>query len=205
MLAGHYAPALYLKRYAPEIPLWSLCLAVQAVDIGYMTLALLDIETATIDNDRAPRFIVGVAPWTHSLVMTLVYGALCFGIGAAMKRARLGAIFAVAVMSHWVADLIVHVPDLPLGFSDTPAVGLGLWQIPLLATALECVLVGFTAGRFRNVAAVLIALQFANDLVLPMDSDLHIVAIKALGLYFGVAAFAWWAEKRLPAAEPVVG
>ena len=200
MLAGHYAPALFLKQKAPEVPLWALFLAVQAVDIGYMVLALLDIETATIDNERAPRFIVGVAPWTHSLLMTLVYGALCLAIGAAAKRTRLGVVFAFAVMSHWVADVIVHVPDLPLGLSGTPTVGLGLWKIPLLATALECVLVVWTAGRFRAVAAALVVLQFANDLILPMDTDLHLVALKALGLYFGVAGFAWWSERRINAS-----
>ena len=197
MLAGHYAPALVLKRYAPEIPLWSLLIAAQAVDIGYMTLALFDIETASIDNARAPKFVVGHGIWTHSLLMTLIYGAVCLGIGAAMKKTKLGAIFALAVMSHWFCDLLVHVPDLPIGLSDTPHVGFGLWQYPLAATALECALVIAAAGkRYWTIAVFLCGLQIVQDFVLPMDLDIHIVAVKALILYFAFPAGVWFAARR---------
>ena len=44
-----------------------------------------------------------------------------------------------AVFSHWVLDLLVHRPDLPL-YDDTMKVGLGLWNHPALALALEAVL-----------------------------------------------------------------
>ena len=36
-------------------------------------------------------------------------------------------IFALVVFSHWVLDFIVHAPDLPLLFENSPKVGLGLW------------------------------------------------------------------------------
>jgi hypothetical protein len=48
-------------------------------------------------------------------------------------------VVAAAVFSHWVLDLLVHRPDLPL-YDDTAKVGLGLWNRPAVAFALEAAL-----------------------------------------------------------------
>ena len=42
MLAGHYGPALAMKARFPRVPLWSLFVAVQAVDIAFFIFAMLD-------------------------------------------------------------------------------------------------------------------------------------------------------------------
>jgi hypothetical protein len=44
-----------------------------------------------------------------------------------------------AVFSHWILDLLVHRPDLPL-YDDTMKVGLGLWNYPAVALSLEAAL-----------------------------------------------------------------
>jgi hypothetical protein len=46
------------------------------------------------------------------------------------------AIVGAAVFSHWVLDLIVHRTDLPL-YDNSLKVGLGLWNHPAVALALE--------------------------------------------------------------------
>jgi hypothetical protein len=46
------------------------------------------------------------------------------------------AILGMAVFSHWVLDLVVHRPDLPL-YDDTAKIGLGLWNYPIVAFLLE--------------------------------------------------------------------
>lgn len=216
MLAGHYAPALALKRYTDGrgwgVPLWALCVGVQAVDIGFMVLVLAGVELGATDNAHVPHFTVVHGQYTHSLAMTVVYGVLAFGgayawqarrappvgapTGLGPSPAGLGVVAALAVVSHWLGDLVVHVPDLPVGLADTPAVGLGLWRWPLAATVLEIGLVAVTAGRFRLLAGALVAVQIANDLVLPLDENQALLAVKALGLYAGVAALAWWSERR---------
>src|SRR6185369_17854318 len=60
-----------------------------------------------------------------------------------LVRPRSGAVAAtvvgVAVFSHWVLDLVVHRPDLPL-YDNTAKVGLGLWNVPALAFGLEAAL-----------------------------------------------------------------
>src|SRR5207249_566954 len=99
-------------------------------------------------------------PYTHSLV-----GALLWSLGAyvayrlirrfgASHRAAL--LVAVAVFSHWVLDLVVHRPDLPL-YDDTLKVGLGLWnhrpvaaqQIPLSQRGGVTQMVGGTRIEIR--------------------------------------------------------
>jgi hypothetical protein len=59
------------------------------------------------------------------------------------KDRRTGVVFGLVVVSHWILDIIVHVPDLPLFFEGSPLLGLGLWgSVPglIAATVLEIVL-----------------------------------------------------------------
>ena len=44
------------------------------------------------------------------------------------RERRTASIIGLAVFSHWVLDFIVHPPDLPLLFSGSRLVGLGLWM-----------------------------------------------------------------------------
>jgi len=50
-----------------------------------------------------------------------------------------GLLFVVASVSHWFLDTIVHLPnDLPItGLRRDKKVGLGLWNYPRMAFALE--------------------------------------------------------------------
>ncbi len=68
-------------------------------------------------------------PISHSLLGLLVWGLL---VGAAywtLRRYPRGAWGVVAaVVSHWLLDLIVHQPDLPLVPGAGPRVGWGLWN-----------------------------------------------------------------------------
>jgi hypothetical protein len=44
---------------------------------------------------------------------------------------------AAGVVSHWVLDLAVHRPDLPLAPGSAIRVGLGLWNHPAAAIPVE--------------------------------------------------------------------
>jgi hypothetical protein len=46
-------------------------------------------------------------------------------------RWRLGG----AVFSHWVLDMLVHRPDMPL-YDNSAKIGLGLWNLPRFAFVL---------------------------------------------------------------------
>ena len=78
-------------------------------------------------------------PYTHSLAGALILSAALGGIVAAfMKQQRALAFFVVAAaaFSHWIADLIVHVPDLPL-YDNTLKVGFGMWRHLWMSLPLE--------------------------------------------------------------------
>src|SRR5439155_12050378 len=54
-------------------------------------------------------------------------------------RGKVVAWVAAAAFSHWVLDLIVHTPDLPL-YDDSAKVGLGLWRHVALSFPLELII-----------------------------------------------------------------
>ena len=58
-------------------------------------------------------------------------------------------------MSHWVLDLIVHRPDMPVlpgNMGDLPRLGFGLWTEPMIAAAVELALVVLGALMYWRAA-----------------------------------------------------
>jgi membrane-bound metal-dependent hydrolase YbcI (DUF457 family) len=130
MFIGHFAVAFGAKRAAPRIPLSLLVGAVIALDLLWPLFLLAGMETVRIDpgNTAFTPAAFDHYPWSHSLVMAVLWGAL-LGL-AVMPRLRSGAsaaIVAGAVISHWVLDFVTHRPDLPL-WPGSDKFGLGLWN-----------------------------------------------------------------------------
>jgi membrane-bound metal-dependent hydrolase YbcI (DUF457 family) len=67
-------------------------------------------------------------PYTHSLLAAVLW-ALGFAIlYVALTRHRRGAcVVFLLVVSHWLLDLVVHRPDLPL-YPGSARLGFGLWD-----------------------------------------------------------------------------
>jgi len=139
MFAGHLAVAVGTKRDEPRLPLWSLVAAVYWLDLLWPLFLLVGIETVRVNpGDTA---FTGLAfdhyPWSHSLAMSLVWGALWMVGARALGRSwRDGAILAALVLSHWILDFVTHRPDLPL-WPGGPMVGLGLWNSRVGTYAVE--------------------------------------------------------------------
>src|SRR6267143_2171462 len=137
-----------------------------------------------------------------------------YGVSFAAKRGDktipLWVLFvAVAVFSHWVLDLLVHRPDLPL-YDDAAKVGLGLWNYPAPAFLLEvAALFGGMFLYLRSAAAttrlgrygmpvfgvVMLAVQASVFFGPPPPSD-RAAAVTALGSYVLLAAVAGRLERR---------
>ncbi|MBL7791777.1 MAG: metal-dependent hydrolase [Saprospiraceae bacterium] len=131
MFIGHFAVGLGAKSLTPKVSLGTLFLSVQLVDLMWPTLLLLGVEHVKI----APG-ITAVTPLdfvhypvTHSLLMVLVWGSL-FGLvyWSIKKDTRTAIILGSLVLSHWLLDLIVHRPDLPLYPGGDARLGFGLWN-----------------------------------------------------------------------------
>jgi hypothetical protein len=141
MFIGHYGPAFAAKPVARQVPLWVLFVAVQALDFCWSGLILLGVEKARIvpGFTQASALDLYYMPYTHGLIGALILSILFGALGLAFVRERRAAAFAViacAVFSHWLLDLIVHVPDLPL-LDNSMKVGFGLWRWIWISLPLE--------------------------------------------------------------------
>ena len=144
MFVGHYGPSFAIKALRPAIPLWLLFMAVQLVDVVWAVLVLLGIEKVRIvpGITASNPLDLYYMPYTHSLVAAILWSLAAAVLAGPLAgtRTRPEALWVgAAVFSHWILDLMVHRPDLPL-YDDTMKVGLGLWNHPALALALEAVL-----------------------------------------------------------------
>ncbi len=77
-------------------------------------------------------------PISHSLLAVLLWGAGFGLVYFLLRRYPRGAwVCVLAVFSHWVLDLVVHRPDLPLAPGLQVFVGLGLWNSLPITLVLE--------------------------------------------------------------------
>ena len=140
MFMGHYAPAVWDTQRGKGtvlVPVWMAFLAVQFIDIIFACLAMVGIEGETRMIGGEPYFTI---PYSHSLLTSLGWAALGGLIFKFLRpKSGLKGFWVVygLVFSHWVLDLIVHRPDLPLWPGSTIEFGLSVWNWPYLAFALE--------------------------------------------------------------------
>lgn len=220
MFIGHYGPSFIAKARARELPLWLLFLAVQAVDVGWCILVLLGVEKMRVVPGITKSLPLDLyyMPYTHSLLAALIWSAAAFLAYRAFRPSgtyAAGLILGLAVLSHWVLDLIVHRPDLPL-YDDTLKVGLGLWNYPAVAFLLEAALlfggiwlyVRSTApvtrgGRYAAVIfGVLLCVYHALVFWGPPAPSPQAAVVMFLVSYIVIALFAAWIEqKRAPAVQ----
>ena len=140
MFIGHFAVGMAAKQIKPTLSLGTLFLAAQFLDLLWPTLLLLGIEHVIISpgiSKMTPLDFVDY-PISHSLLVVIIW-SLLFGVGFFLfTKNRTGAlILAALVLSHWLLDLIVHIPDLPLYPGASPKVGLGMWNSPFLTVLIE--------------------------------------------------------------------
>src|SRR5882724_4617669 len=131
MFVGHYGVSFAARRSAASVPLWVLFIAVQLLDVAWAPLVLLGVEKVRIvpGITASNPLDLYYMPYTHSLLATLLWSAgayfLCRLLAPRGLGEAAGLVLALAVFSHWILDLLVHRPDLPL-YDNTAKVGLGL-------------------------------------------------------------------------------
>lgn len=217
MFAGHYGVSFLVKKVEPALPLWTLFLAVQLLDVLWAVFVLLGIEHYRI----APGITASLPldlyhiPYTHSLVATVIWSAIVFALcrwvipASAFRNNRAAFLLALAVFSHWLLDLVVHRPDLPL-YDNAYKVGFGLWNFPLPALALESALLfggmwfylrsttaTSFAGKYGMIFFGLVILA-AHCLLFwgPLPSSTAQGAIELGSLYIILSAGASWLERK---------
>jgi membrane-bound metal-dependent hydrolase YbcI (DUF457 family) len=212
---GHFAAAFAARRIARLPSLGWLVAACQLPDLLWPLFVFAGIERFRIDpgNTAFTPIAFDHYPWSHSLTMDVVWGALLGALYLVLRRDTRGAIvIAILAVSHWVLDWITHAPDLPLLPGSADKYGLALWNNVALTMALEIVVFGVgvwlytsrTTSRDRIgsigwlvFAAALLLIQVANAFSPPPPS-VTAVAATALALWLFVPLAAWIGRHRTP-------
>lgn len=211
MFIGHPACGFAAKRLAPGTSLGWLVLAPFFLDILWPVFLLLGVEHVRIDpgNTAVTPLDFYHYPWSHSLVMAIVWSVALGGIyHLVAKNARGAWVIGMLVLSHWVLDFVTHRPDLPL-YPGGPKVGLGLWNSVAGTVAVEgaiflaglAIYVRLTRGRDRVgrigwwALVVLLSLIYAANFVSPPPPDVRSIAIVGLLLTL-FPLWAWWADRH---------
>jgi len=173
---------------------------------------LLGWEQVSITQSTNPFLTLDFTnyPWSHSLAMELVFGAALGAVYFAVTRYSVGAIVvALLVPSHWVLDLIVHRPDLPLYPGGTAPFGFGLWTNPTATMIVEGIV--FVAGLTiyaratrprdrigRNglwaLAAFLVVLYLVSSFSPPPPS-VKVLAWSAM-IGWPLTLWPWWVDRH---------
>lgn len=140
MFIGHFGAGFAAKRIAPGLSLGTAFLAAQWLDLLWPTLLLLGMESVRIapGATAVTPLVFDHYPVSHSL-LAVVCWALAAGAVYALARHKVrgAVVVGVLVLSHWLLDAVVHVPDLPLAPGTATMVGLGLWQSRAATLAVE--------------------------------------------------------------------
>jgi hypothetical protein len=215
MFVGHYGVAFAARGMEKRLPLWACFLAVQWVDLVWTVLVFFGVERVSIEPGVNPSgpLVFDYYPYTHSLAAGAAWAAIAFMGYRVITRMqgsqRVAAILALAVLSHWFLDLIVHQPDLDI-YDETRKVGLGLWNHPVIEVSVEYVLL-FGGMLFyfkrspelsmqRRIAmAVLCIFMSAIQLIGsfgPPPASVKAMAVSGFVIYALFTGLAAWAEGR---------
>jgi membrane-bound metal-dependent hydrolase YbcI (DUF457 family) len=212
MFLGHYGLAFAAKRVAPRTSLGALTFAAQFLDELWPILLLLGIEQVRIVPGlmtTSPLDFV-YYPYSHSLLMAIVWGAIIGVVYYLLRRYGRGAwVMTALVASHWLLDLPMHRPDLPLWpGASSPKVGWGLWNFAAITYLIEFAI--YAAGislyriatRARDrigswgfwIYALVLPVLYVMSNGAPPPNE-RVLAWSALGIWLFVP-WAWWVDKH---------
>jgi hypothetical protein len=211
LFIGHQGVAFAAKRAAPEVSLGALFLATMWLDLVWPVLLLLGVETVEIKpgiTKVTPLDFISY-PWSHSLLFAGLWGVAFGTVYWLFKRDGRGAlVLGLVVTSHWILDLIVHRPDLPL-YPGGVRFGLDLWDSLAATLAAEFfvfagglwIYLGTTIARdptggfaLAGLVAFLVLLYLAV-LFGPYPSDWHGLAYSSF-LSLLLPLWAWRTDRR---------
>lgn len=165
MIAGHFGLAAGVKAGAPRLPLWALMLSTFWLDVIFIILYAAGIESLTQVDPTHPAYGGALihAYYTHSLVGAILIAVVTGWLASWLWGQGGGVVIAAVVFSHWLLDLLVHRPDLPIlpgNAGNLPLLGFGLWEFPVVSAILELALV--VGGAY---------LYYRSAMQLPIPAD----------------------------------
>jgi hypothetical protein len=215
VFVGHYAASLALKSFEKKVSLGVLFLAVQFVDILFFPFVLAGIERMNIVENftQSTHFELEYMPFTHGLLASDLWAVAAYAVfrWVIVKKQSVAVVIALAVFSHWLLDLPVHTPDLPLWSDASPKLGFGLWNNAVATYLLEAGLLLLALWIYlRSTKATtevgkygmavftgfLLLINVPNIFGTPMVDSKIGLSIFALSSYFLFAGVAFWLDRK---------
>lgn len=212
MFLGHFGLALAAKKVAPRVSLGATIFAAEFLDAVWPVLVLTGVEKVDIvpGITRMTPLDFVYYPWSHSLAMAIVWGALfALAYWLLSRRMRDAVLLGAIVVSHWVLDWVVHRPDLPLYPGEAARHGLGLWNSAAATLAIELAIFGagiyvylrctraldrIGSYAFWALMALLAASYFGATFGPPPPS-VEVLAATSLAGYL-MALWGWWIDRH---------
>jgi hypothetical protein len=210
MFIGHYGVSFAVKRFAPPTSLGVLFLAVQLLDVLFANFVLAGVEHLRVvpGFTEYNAYALYYMRYTHSLVCALGWSVLAGLLASAIGGRKAAPWIGFAVFSHFLLDVPMHTPDMPIFGNNSAKIGLGLWRHRDLALSAELVtlavgvwiwrhaptLTAWRRGRTLAFVGLLFALAVATPF-LPPPRDGTQFAWQALIGYVALAALAGWLDR----------
>jgi membrane-bound metal-dependent hydrolase YbcI (DUF457 family) len=213
MFIGHFGVGFAAKKFAPRTSLATLIAAPIFLDLLWPIFVLLGWEHVRIvpGITRYNPLDLYDFPWSHSLLMSIVWATSFSVIYFLISHYRPGAIAIwIGVVSHWILDWITHRPDMPLYPGGGPRLGLGLWNhvAATMATEIAMLAVGVwlyaSATRARDRIGRYAFWAYAFVLLLLFIGDRFSATLPTVAqiIWSGIIAQAvfllwpWWFDRR---------
>jgi hypothetical protein len=212
MVIGHYAVGFAAKKFAPKASLAVLIGSAILLDILWIAFLVLGWEQVQVLTDKTVfiPFEFENYPYSHSLLATIVWATLFSLFYKKITGYSAGAVLIwIGVLSHWILDIIVHKPDLPLYPGGHSFVGLFLWKYQSVSLIVEGAL--FILGLWIYIRQtlpldkvgnygfwifilILAGLYIGKLTSLPLENNTALI-IFGLVTWLSVP-WAWWIERH---------
>jgi hypothetical protein len=218
MFVGHLGVGLGLKKIDTRINLGWIFFASLFPDFLLGILILLRLENIIIPiNYIELHYLHFTFPYSHGLVAILIWTGLIFIFTKKYwpavngKKTKAALIFSCAILFHFIADVIVHIPDIPILNNTSTMIGLGLWNHMNIALIFEISLVvvgtiiylkstqGKGFGSKYGIVILMILLSLLNVLgqtIAPTPTDITGPTISFIAQPVIISGFAFWLDKK---------
>lgn len=208
MYVGHMAAGFIVKARIREAPLaWVLAGTVLS-DLLCGLFMVFGLESAEISGEFTFGHVAAYIGYSHSLLSSCLQ-AVAAGVVASRlsKSARVGIAVGIAVLSHYVLDVVSHWPDMPLiGFGAQHDIrfGTGLAGLPLMFYLVEFALsVGacllFDPANRRLLGTMFILMVLYSNTVFgfapPPVPPSYVFGVAMLATFSVTPAVLWWAAR----------
>jgi hypothetical protein len=211
MLVGHYAVGLFGKKLAPKASLGVFVFAAMAADILWCVFLLAGIEHVEFTSGRgAGQYFKAVnIGFSHGLAMDLFWGVLfATGMYLVTRYTRGSVIVFLAVLSHWVLDVMSHRPDMPIGLGPGSRLGFGMWSSVPITLLVEggfwmIALVVYASSHIFSsrvrlcgfwVGSLILTVIWYGNIAGPPPSDARSASIVSLFIFSMSVVWAYWID-----------